>query len=194
MTLHMDVYGMPKFRLRLAWLFGLVSKEIKEGKKKPEERRRMSEGKPDLIESGRRAKAIFKILRTRGLLSQLIRLLRDIFSQVRIRKLETNLRLGLDNPADTGLLFALIGPAIPFLCLSLPYRIRVEPSFDKAAFEGYLDGSVRLWPIRLVRAFMRFFFSLATVRVIKTLVLTKWGTKRRKSLIRWLAHGQFQPR
>ena len=27
-VLRVDVYGRPKFRMRLAWLFGLVSKEI----------------------------------------------------------------------------------------------------------------------------------------------------------------------
>ncbi len=178
MMLHMDVHGRPRFRLRLAWLFGLVSKEIGEGKKKPEERRKASEGKPTLTERRKRVRTVFKILRTRGLLGQLGSLLRDILGQVRIRKLETNLRLGLDNPADTGLLFALVGPAIPFLSLSLPCRISVEPSFDEAVFEGYFDGGVRLWPIRLVKAFVRFAFSSATVRVVKILVSTKWGRKK----------------
>ena len=36
MVLHVDAYGRPKFHMRLAWLFGLVSKEITKAKRKPE--------------------------------------------------------------------------------------------------------------------------------------------------------------
>ena len=35
-VLHANVYGKPKFQLRLAWLFGLVTREIRKGEKKPE--------------------------------------------------------------------------------------------------------------------------------------------------------------
>ena len=37
--LHVDVYGRPKFGMRFAWLFGLVSKEITGEEKKPEEKK-----------------------------------------------------------------------------------------------------------------------------------------------------------
>ena len=36
--LYVDVYGRPKFRMRVGWLFGLVRKEIGKGKKKPEDK------------------------------------------------------------------------------------------------------------------------------------------------------------
>ena len=177
-VLHLDVYGRPKFTMRLAWLFGLVSKEVRKGKKKLEEKKRVVEGKP---KPERRAKAstIFRILRTKGLLGQLRNLLRDVFSRLKIRDLGVNLRVGLDNPADTGLLFALIGPATAFLGSSFLHQIRVEPSFDdEAVLEGYLYGTVRLQPIQLVTPLVRFTFSLATIRVVKKLVVTKWKRKK----------------
>ena len=87
--------------------------------------------------------------------------------------------MGLDNPADTGLLFALIGPAIFFLSRSVPCQIRVQPSFEgEAAFQGYLHGAVRLRPIRLVTPIVRFAFSLAAIRVVKILVLARWKRKK----------------
>ena len=170
-VLHIDIHGRPKFQMRLAWLFGLVSKEITRAKKKkPKEKKRKGRIK---------ARTIFKILRTRGLLGQLRRLLWDIFRQLHIRDLRVNFRVGLDDPADTALLFALIGPATFFLGSSQVHEIRIEPSFeDEVVFEGYLHGAVRLVPIQLATPILRFVFSLAAIRAVKVLVLTKWKRKK----------------
>lgn len=179
MTFHMEAYGRPKFRMRLLWLFGLVSKELGKGKRKPEEKERVAEGKPKHRKRRIRATTILQILRTKGLLRRLGGLLRDTISRLSIKEFRANFRVGLDDPADTGLLFAVIGPATFFLSSSWHNQIRVEPSFeDEAVFEGYLYGTVRLRPIQLVPPFIRFIFSLSTIRVLKVLVLTKWKRKK----------------
>ena len=178
MTLHADVYGKPKLRLKLSWLFGLVSKEVTRGKE-PKEKKKLVKEKRKPREGKRRLKDILEILRTRGLLSQLKRLLRDVLSRLKIRDLIADFRVGLGDPADTGLLFALIGPATFWLNSSLSHQIRVQPSFEgEGVFEGYSHGVVRLRPIQLVIPFLRFAFSIATIRVAKRLVLTKWKRKR----------------
>ena len=178
MTLHADVYGKPKLRLKLSWLFGLVSKEVTRGKE-PKEKKKLVKEKRKPREGKRRFRDILEILRTRGLLSQLKRLLRDVLSRLKIRDLIADFRVGLGDPADTGLLFALIGPATFWLNSSLSHRIRVQPSFEgEGVFEGYSHGVVRLRPIQLVIPFLRFAFSIATIRVAKRLVLTKWKRKR----------------
>ena len=174
-VLDIDIYGRPKFRLRLVWFFGLFSRGITKGRKKPKEEKRIAEGKRKRKKRKIKARTIFKILRTRGLLGQIKRLLRDILKCLKIRDLRADFRVGLDDPADTGLLFALIGPTIFFLGSSRVHEIRVQPSFeDEAVFEGYLHGAVRLVPIQLVMPLLRFVFSLATLRLIKILVLAKW--------------------
>lgn len=174
-VLDIDIYGRPKFRLRLVWFFGLFSRGITKGRKKPKEEKRIAEGKRKRKKRKIKARTIFKILRTRGLLGQIKRLLRDILKCIKIRDLRADFRVGLDDPADTGLLFALIGPTIFFLGSSRVHEIRVQPSFeDEAVFEGYLHGAVRLVPIQLVMPLLRFVFSLATLRLIKILVLAKW--------------------
>ncbi len=168
-ALNIDTSVRPKFRLRLVWLFGLFSKEVKREKKKPEKKRKRRIG----------FRTISRILRIKGLLRQVKNLVRDVIGQLKIRELAVNLKLGLDNPADTGFLFALIGSITPFLSLPSQYQLRVQPSFyDEAVFEGYLHGVLRLWPIKLVRPFVRFVFSLATLRVVKVLVLSKWKRKK----------------
>jgi len=171
--LHFDVYGRPKFRMRLAWLFGLVSKEIKQGEKKPEqevavERKR----KP-----GPKIGDIFRVLRTKGLVGKVISLVRNIFSRLKIRDLIANFKIGLDNPADTGLLFAVISPTTLFLSPPSPCQIKLRPSFaDEAVIEGCLYSIVRVHPIQFVIPVAGFVFSLPALRAVKTLVLMKWKT------------------
>jgi hypothetical protein len=178
MTLNLDTSKKPKFRLGLVWLFGLIGKELGREKKKPKEKRKVTKEKP---KKKRRIgfKNILKILRTKGLLRRLKDLVRDVLGQLKIKELVVNLKLGLDDPADTGFLFALIGATTPFLNFPSRYQISVQPSFyGEAVFEGYLHGVLRLWPIKLVWPLLRFIFSLATLRAVKILVLSKWKKKK----------------
>ena len=176
-VLSLEVYGKPRFRMRMVWLFGLVGKDIKRGKKKTEEKKKEVEGK----QKRRRrisARTIFKILRIKGLLRQLRVLLKDLLRTFRIRDLGADFKVGLGNPADTGFLFNFIGPINFFLSSLFPFPVRVQPSFaGGAGLEGYLHGAVRLQPIQLVMPFLRFTFSLPAIRVIKLLVVSKWKRK-----------------
>jgi len=179
MVVRVDADGRPRFRMRLVWLFGLVSKEITKAKKKPEEERRVAEGKRKLRKRKIKARTILEILRTRGLLRQVKGLLKDILRRLEIRDLTADITVGLGDPADTGLLFAFIGPATFFLGSSRIHDIRVQLSFeDEAVFKGYLSGAVRLLPIQMVIPLLRFVFSLATIRVVKTLAVSKWRRKK----------------
>jgi len=177
MFLHADVYGKPKVRLRFSWLFGLVSKEITGEKEKPEEKRRAAKGKK---KHGRRdTRIIFRILRTKGVLRRLKELLKDVFSCLKFKELVADFKIGLGNPADTALLFAIIGPATAFLGSSQLHQIRLQPSFGgDAVLEGYSHGTVRLHPIRLVPSLLKFAFSLTALRIIKALILSKWKRKK----------------
>jgi len=180
MSFRLNVYGRPEFRIRLTWLFGLVSKEVKSRKKRAEQKEETVERRG----RGKGTRAIFKILRTKGLPRQLKRLVKDVLNCLKVRELRVNFRVGLDDPADTALVFGPIGLAVLFLEAYSPYEIAVQPSFDgEAVFEGYSYGAVRLRPIQLVAPFTRFAFSLAAIRVVKMLILTKWRKKRYQSAI-----------
>ena len=172
-ALRADVYGKLRFRLKVSWLFGLVRKDLKKrAKKVAKERYKPEAGKTKLRD-------IIEILRTRGLLSQLKRLVKDILSHSKIRNLFADFTVGLGDPADTGFLFAFAGPAASWLSSSLPCQIRIRPSFEgEGVFEGYSHGVVRLQPIRLVIPALCFVFSPAAMRTMKKLVWTKWKRKR----------------
>ena len=178
-VLRVDVYGRPKFRMRLAWLFGLVSKEITKREKKPEYRKEADKGKRKPRKRWLGAKTILEILRARGLLRQIKILLKGILRLPKIKDLEADLKVGLGDPADTGLLFTLIGPTTSFLGSSFPNKIKVQPSFaDEAILEGSLHGALRLRPVQFIPPLLRFVFSLPTIRVVKILAVAKWRRKK----------------
>jgi len=160
----------PVFQIRLLWLFGLIDRDLKKAKKEEPEKITRGEPKPK-----RRIKAstVYRILRTRGLFTHLRRLLVSVFKNLKIKELAANIKLGLGNPADTALLFVLLGP-LYFLLNKLPYEINVLPSFDgDITLEAYLHGVIRLWPILVVLALLRFVFSVPAIRISKTLILKR---------------------
>jgi hypothetical protein len=167
----------PKFSIRLVWLFGLVSHELRQGKKRPEEKKTI-EHKQKRRDWIWWIKVTFEVLRTKGLLRQLGNLTKRIRRHIKIRELIANFKVDLDNPADTGLLFAFLAPVNLILSYFLPYQIRIEPSFSgETIIEGHLYGAIRLRPIQLAAPLIGFAFSLPVLRAVKKLVLSKWRRK-----------------
>ena len=183
LRIYVNVNGIPKFSMKLGWLFGLVSKEMAKKEQKPDDKRRAFKVERESRVKGPAARTALRILRARGLLKQLKLLLKSILRIPKIRDLEADLKVGLGDPADTGLLFALIGPATPFLGSSLRNEIKLQPSFaDEATLEGSLHGAIRLQPIQVIIPLIRFVFSLPILRAAKILVVTKWKRNKLKSV------------
>lgn len=167
----------PKFSLRLTWLFGLVTGELRQTIKAPEEKRGEYESKPG--NWMQRLRVTFEILQTKGLLKQLRSFTKRIIRNIKVRELTANLKVRLDNPADTGLLFAFTAPLNLVINYFLPHPIIIQPSFTGESFiTGHLYGAVRLWPIQLAASLIGLAFSLPALRAAKKLVLYKWRRKR----------------
>ena len=172
-----NIDGKPRFGMRLIWLFGLVSHELRRGKKRPDEEAAI-EHKQKRRDWIWRIGVTFEVLRTKGLLRQFVSLVKRIRRHIKIKELVANFNVGLDNPADTGLLFAFIAPANLLLRYFSPHQIKIEPSFaGETIIEGHLYGAVRVRPIQLAAPLMGFAFSLPTLRAVKKLVLSKWKRK-----------------
>jgi hypothetical protein len=175
LVFHANVDEKPKFRLNLIWFFGLFTAQLTPlGKKKPKEKRLiLSEGKPgDWLH---RLRMTYEILQTKGLFKRLISFLRKTFKQIKVRELAGNLKIGLDNPADTGLLFAFMAPLNLAINYFLPNSIKIEPLFSGESFiKGYLYGAIRLWPIQLAASLIGLAVSLPVLRASKKMVLHKW--------------------
>lgn len=147
-------------RVRVKWLFGLIGKNIGGGEKKPKPKKKRR----------RSLRALLEMWKARDFLPKLLRFIRDAFRLLNIRKLKIHLRIGLDDPADTGMFFAAAGPTMVFLNRLPSVDIQIEPDFERESFRGHLQGDLRIIPIKLIRPVVLLIFSVATLRAIKTMI------------------------
>lgn len=167
---HVEVYEKPKFRMRLRWLFGLLKKDIR-AKKKPAKKKK----KGKLGEGRKWLWAAFRIIRIKGMLKELRRLVKAIFKSFKVRKLQVNFKVGLDDPADTAFLVGIINASRLFWKPSFPHEIDIRADYEGEVFlEGYTHLTVRVLPIQIVVSLLRFLFSWSTIKAARILVVTKW--------------------
>jgi hypothetical protein len=175
---HANSEGRPKFSLKLVWFFGLFKSDLGQfGKKSPKKSAEKLE-KParNWLQDTR---VSWEIFQTKGLFRQLRRFVMRTIRSVRVKEFAANLKVDLENPADTGLLFAFIAPLNLAVNRFLPYPINIEPSFTGESFlAGHANAIIRLIPIQLAASLGGLAFSLPALRAIKKLVLYKWKRKR----------------
>ena len=108
-TFRIESDGRPEFGARVLWCFGLMRRELATKRKPPaKERRAAARPKPKKWQG--RTDTMLQLLRSKGILGQLRRLMIDTLRCLRLKELNVDIKIGLDDPADTGQLFALIGP------------------------------------------------------------------------------------
>jgi len=173
----------------MLWLFGLIKMELlpQKGIKKPssegiigqktatgeplQETAAEAERKTEKDGSGWSGQEMLSIIQTQGLTGNLKRLLAGLVHAVGIRYFKMRLRIGLDDPADTGLAAGFIWSALGCLQSIRPVEIDIEPSFCQEVLEGEGRGALRIWPFLVVLPLLRFFLSMpalrASLRIIK---------------------------
>jgi len=155
-------------KVRVGWMFNLVGKEIG-GKKKREKKKPKKEKK----KRKRRIKPLIAMLRARGFLGRLVSFVKDVLRISHIRELRADIRVGLSDPAETGMLFAIVAPVIAYLRAFTSLDVRIQPEFDQTVFQGYFKGDLRIFPIQLLVVSTRFALSPATMRGIKAMVVAR---------------------
>ncbi len=155
-------------RVRIGWLFGLVGKDLGGGENGNEPK----EEKPK--EQGRRRKRSLRrflaAIRTRGLPGHSLRFARRMLRAIRVRELNVSLQVGLGNPAETGQLLGLVSPVTACVGAIPGVQMSVEPDFYEETLRGYCNGSVRIFPIRMVPPMVLFALSLTSFRGLKAML------------------------
>ena len=115
------------------------------------------------------------MLRTRGVFVQSMRLLRDLVTRINIQQIAADLDVGLGDPADTGILFAILGPLALLLNSSLANgRIGLRPDFTpQPVLVGYSRLEMRLQPIRFVAPLIRFALSRSGMKTARVLLFSR---------------------
>jgi hypothetical protein len=171
-----EIYEKARFHLQWRWLFGLVGRELK-SRRQPS-KKSSTHGKFNLTKTLQSLRTGAEFLRVKGLLKQLVRFLKRSFRCFRIKHLEAEFNIGLDDPAETFYLFALTEPVNRILEFTQPYPIRVQPSFVEPVFEGFFQGNLRVYPVQLIPPVLQLIFSAPTFRVIRKAILLRWRKNR----------------
>ena len=152
-------------RMRIGWLFGLIGKELggeKRGRERKPKKMKAKMGRRSFPES-------LAVLRARGFAGRLFLLARRLVRLVQVRDLDIDFHFGTGDPAETGLLYGVIGPSVDLASSGLSANIRIEPNFVEEIFEGHARAAVRVYPIKLIPPLIAFAMSPATFRGIRAM-------------------------
>lgn len=137
--------------VRLEWAFGLVrvriplqSKTVDAKGEKHEQETRPSK------RTSRKRGNVFGALRQERFRRRMLRFVTDLWRAFHKRDLSLRLRVGLGDPADTGQLWAVLGPTAGLLATIPGASIRIEPEFLDPTLELDTSGSVGFVPLRVL--------------------------------------------
>ena len=138
--------------IRLRWAFGLVRMRIPAGKTEaPSTETGEAKRKPTRRKlTSRRKSKVFGAVRQKGFRRRIIRFVGDLWRAVHKQDVRLRVRVGLGDPADTGQLWAVLGPVSGLLASVRDASISIEPEFVDATIELDSSGSIRVIPLQLV--------------------------------------------
>lgn len=148
--------------LRLIWAFGLVradispdqdkSKPDKPGDAHPKSGRR--DGAP-----GKRKANFLAAIRQPSFRRRIFRFVADVWRAIHKNNVQLLVRIGLGDPADTGQLWAALGPLSGMLARVRDIRISVVPDFLDSTFEVDSNGTIRVIPLQFALLALGLLFS-----------------------------------
>ena len=170
LKLDIDTTREKRSVFRIAWLWGIAGKDVKgrekEKPKKPEE-------KPAKKKKSR-LRPFIALLQADGVVKGIIKLLRRIIKSFKIRELDAYIRFGLDDPADTGILYSLYWLTFTGVVFPRGMNVKIEPVFEEMVLVLILTGNTRIYPAQILGYLVLFLFSPAGFRLIKVMVGSRW--------------------
>ena len=156
-------------KARVGWAFGLLWKDVGGGKKKPKKKPK----RPKKKKRRPGTKTFLDFLTTRGEVSGLLKLARRVIGSIRVKQLDAHLRMGLDDPADTGMLYSAIWPILFPLNNIGAGNVGIDIRFEEAILDFTGQGHVRVVPAQIIWAVLLFGLSPDGLRVIRNMVVRR---------------------
>ena len=136
--------------VRLLWLFGLVRARIPiTPTSSPKENKPAKKGNHPKRFSSKKQNA-FSVVKQKAFRQRMSRFIRDLWHSIQKKDVNLRLRIGLGDPADTGQLWAFVGPVTGMLSNVPETSINIEPDFYDSTFEMDSSGNIRLIPLQLI--------------------------------------------
>jgi len=146
-----DTQGYIRFR----WLFGLVRFQLRipraaDARPRPAPAPRKKARPPRRKRRKGGAASVVSAMGQVAVRRRVYRFLGDLLRATHARDLFCRLRIGLGDPADTGCLWAVVGPVAGLAQNIQAATVRIEPEFMDLVFEMEGRGRFRLVPIQFV--------------------------------------------
>ncbi|MBE0690114.1 MAG: DUF2953 domain-containing protein [Anaerolineae bacterium] len=168
--------GMQEFsgQVTVGWLYGLLRFRIPvNDASKPRTSRpaagRRNRKRGRKWNDGGKGRDFFAILRRADFRREIYRFVKDICRAVHLHELGFRMRLGLGDPADTGRLWAFVGPLNVAAQSLRNARIVIEPEFMEAVIEFDTHGRFRIVPLQMLALAIAFALSAPSRRAWRTL-------------------------
>ena len=139
----------------IAFAFGVIRKQLGGAEKKEKPRK------------ARRQPNWLKLARS-GFLSRLLRFAARLLRTAKIRRLSVNARVGLGDPAETGMMWGAVAAVSPFLPSQGHWRIRPDWG-STPVFNVDAEARFRIWPIRTLVVLIAFAVLPSTWRGIRAM-------------------------
>ena len=165
-------------RWRMRWLFGLVdirsarARAARSGRR-PEEPRTPAEPRTAAVRRRRRTRMGIAVLRTRGLLRRVVRLAWRLCRQIRFQGFHAHAAFGLDDPADTGVVYGVLSPLL-VMARTRGLDIDCRPMFLESGVRGTLSGTFHVRPLPVVGSLVAFLVSPPVLRAVRA----AWRARR----------------
>ncbi|MBT8090272.1 MAG: DUF2953 domain-containing protein [Gammaproteobacteria bacterium] len=147
--------------IRLRWAFGLVRTDVSpdnaRAKADKPEAARKTAGRPDRPQA--RNTNFMAAIRQPSFRRRIIRFISDVWRAIHKKNVRLLVRMGLGDPADTGQLWAVLGPLSGVFASLRDIRIAIEPDFVDTTFEVDSSGTIRLIPLQFVILALGLLFS-----------------------------------
>lgn len=173
-TLTFQVSWQQAFQgyVKLHWLFGLVRMRLSPSQSKaPSPEAEAVAQKIDRFEHSTRKKKqnvnVIAIIRQKAFRRRIVRFIRDFWRAIHKRNVSLSVRIGLGDPADTGQLWAVVGPVAGMLSNVQAASIEVVPDFFDTTFEIDSSGIIRIFPLLIIYLAVGLLLSPPVWRVIK---------------------------
>jgi len=142
--------GSLQGELQLCWLFRLLRIHIPLEKSSSAKTPTHGQQKPRRKSRARSKTNPLAAWRQRSFRRRMIKFLRDLWQAIHKRDVHLHLLIGLDDPADTGRLWALMGPVSAVCAQSQTVLIDIEPDFSESHLEVNSRGDIRIIPLQLL--------------------------------------------
>ena len=144
-------YQVFQGHIKLRWFFGLVRVRFNPFQVKTESTEPTSKTKKTRQKKpGKKKTGVISVIRQRAFRQRVIRFLRRFWYAIHKDDMKLWLRLGLGDPAATGQLWAVVGPASGLLACNREIQVTIEPDFLDSTFELDSHGTVQFVPLRLI--------------------------------------------